>query len=130
MTLSRSSTTESSPRTARFRTSPRLCRYDSLVKNPDSKRTDVEQLNLYFAWASQADDKFWYNEMRGSLDRLKAVAAAEGIYDDSLTQYPNYALFDATGAELYGRANAKRLRKIRDAVDPQRVMDLAAGFVI
>jgi hypothetical protein len=90
----------------------------------------VEQLNLYFAWASKADDKFWYNEMRGSLDRLKAVAAAEDIYDNSLTQYPNYALFDATGEELYGRANAKRLRKIRDTVDPQRVMDLAGGFVI
>lgn len=90
----------------------------------------LEQLNLYCAWASQADDEFWYDEMRGSLDRLKVVAAKEGIYDDSLTQYPNYALFDATGEELYGKVNAKRLRKIRDAVDPERVMELAGGFVL
>lgn len=68
--------------------------------------------------------------MRGSLDRLKVVAAEEGIYDNSLTQYPNYALFDATGEELYGKVNAKRLRKIRDAVDPERVMELAGGFVL
>ena len=68
--------------------------------------------------------------MRGSLDRLKTVAASEGIYNDTFTQYPNYALFDTTAEELYGKENAGRLGKIRDAVDPDRIMDLAGGFAI
>lgn len=68
--------------------------------------------------------------MRESLKRLKVVATKEGIYNDSLTQYPNYALFDTKGDDLYGKVNAKRLREIRDAVDPGRVMDLAGGFIL
>lgn len=100
------------------------------MKFLSGRRLTSEQLNLYCAWASKADDKFWYNEMRESLKRLKVVATKEGIHDDSLTQYPNYALFDAKGEDLYGKVNAKRLRKIRNAVDPGRVMDLAGGFVL
>ena len=88
------------------------------------------QLNLYFAWGSEADDDFWYDQMRGSLDRLKVVAASEGIYNDTFTQYPNYALFDATAEELYGEENAGRLSKIRDTIDPDKIMGLAGGFVI
>ena len=69
--------------------------------------------------------------MRESLERLKRVAIAEGIYDaDRFTQYPNYALANTTAEELYGKVNAARLREIRARIDPERIMNLAGGFEI
>jgi len=68
--------------------------------------------------------------MRDSLERLKEVAIQEGIYDDRFTQYPNYALASSTAEELYGLQNAARLREIREKFDPERIMDLAGGFII
>lgn len=68
--------------------------------------------------------------MRESLQRLKQVAIEEGIYKDTFTAYPNYAISGTTAKELYGDQNAARLRSIRDQFDPDRVMDLAGGFSI
>jgi len=68
--------------------------------------------------------------MRQSVATLKQVAIAEGIWRDSFTAYPNYALANATAAELYGSVNAARLQAIRQRIDPDRVMDLAGGFTI
>lgn len=68
--------------------------------------------------------------MRASLDRLRSVAIAEGIYNDNLTQYPNYAITNTTSQQLYGSQNAARLASIRTKVDPGNVMELAGGFVI
>jgi hypothetical protein len=68
--------------------------------------------------------------MRASIERLKQVAIEDGIYDDSFTQYPNYALSGAAAADLYGEGNAARLRDIRQRIDPERVMDLVGGFEI
>ncbi|KAK4170851.1 hypothetical protein QBC36DRAFT_111704 [Triangularia setosa] len=87
-------------------------------------------LNLYFSWASAAHDEFWYNRMKQSLATLKQVAIEEGIYSDSFTSYPNYAISGTTAEELYGEVNAERLREIRDIYDPAKVMDLAGGFEI
>jgi len=68
--------------------------------------------------------------MRASLARLQDVAIKESIYADYFTQYPNYALFDATAEELYGVENAARLRAIRERIDPEQVMGLVGGFLI
>ena len=68
--------------------------------------------------------------MQQSVDTLTAVAKGEGIYDADLTAYPNYALSTYTGDQLYGPANAARLRKIKAAVDPNGVMDLTGGFTL
>jgi hypothetical protein len=88
------------------------------------------QLNLYFAWANATEDAYWYGQMRESLERLKQVAIEDGIYGDHFTQYPNYALANTTSEELYGSQHAARLSRIRDIIDPDRVMDLAGGFAI
>ena len=85
-------------------------------------------LNLYFAWALPVNDDFWYNAMKESVAILKAEAIREGIYKDSFTKYPNYAITGTTAEELYGTANTARLRAIRQQVDPDGVMELAGGF--
>lgn len=85
-------------------------------------------LNLYFAWISPTEDAFWRGKMQQSIDTLTAVAKREGIYDATLTAYPNYALSTYTGDQLYGSTNAARLRKIKAQVDPKGVMDLTGGF--
>lgn len=87
-------------------------------------------LNLDFNWLSPAEDTFWRTKMQQSVDYLTAVAKREGIYDASLTAYPNYALSTYTGDQLFGPTNAARLRNIKAAVDPQGVMDLTGGFKI
>jgi len=65
--------------------------------------------------------------MQASVARLKKVARDLSIYDDEFTVYPNYAISNTTAEELYG-ANTKRLREIRERIDPKRIMDLAGGF--
>ncbi|KAM7194430.1 hypothetical protein V8F20_007956 [Naviculisporaceae sp. PSN 640] len=89
-------------------------------------------LNLYFAWALQSEDEFWWAKMREIVDRLKTQAQEEGIYLNAETHpaYPNYSLFDEPIEEMYGSANAARLRTLRDKYDPERIMDLAGGFPI
>lgn len=44
--------------------------------------------------------------------------------------YSNYAQGSTPAQELYGPANAARLARIRNEVDPQRTMDLTGGYVI
>lgn len=66
--------------------------------------------------------------MQQSINTLTEVAKKEGIYSEEMYAYPNYALATYTGAQLYGPVNAKRMRKIRERVDPQGVMLLAGGF--
>lgn len=87
------------------------------------------KLNLYFAWISPADDEYWHAAMKVSVTRLKQVAIAQGIYDPEFTVYPNYAITNTTAEELFGE-NTKRLREIKERIDPKRIMDLAGGFDI
>lgn len=87
-------------------------------------------LNLYFSWANAAEDTFWHDRMKQSIATLKQVAVEEGIFLDSFTAYPNYAIAGTPAEELYGVSNTNRLRQIRSRIDPNRVMDLAGGFEI
>ena len=87
-------------------------------------------LNLYFAWTLPSEDAFWRARIQDSVTQPLAVARAEGIYGSDLTAYPNYALSTYTGDQLYGAANAARLRTIRAQVDPLGVMDLTGGFTL
>lgn len=54
----------------------------------------------------------------------------ERVFKDSFTVYPNYAIGDMTADDLYGSANAERLRSIKASVDPNGVMQLAGGFFV
>ncbi|KAH6718370.1 hypothetical protein BKA61DRAFT_599528 [Leptodontidium sp. MPI-SDFR-AT-0119] len=85
-------------------------------------------LNLYFAWDDPEKDAFWRGIMQQSVDTLTEVAKKEGIFNAADPAYPNYALDTYSGAQLYGAANARRLRAIQARVDPNGVMGLAGGF--
>ena len=87
-------------------------------------------LNLYFTWLSPTEDAFWRQMMQQSVDYLRTVAIKEGIWDETGTAYPNYALSTYGGDRLYGSKNAARLRSVKASVDPTGVMDLTGGFVI
>ena len=56
------------------------------------------------------------------------MAKDEGIYVE--TKYPNYAATGTSAESLYGAQNAARLKSIRDAIDQNKVMNLAGGFSI
>ena len=77
-----------------------------------------------------AEDALWRGYIQDSVNQLLAVAKAEGIYSPDMTAYPNYALSTYTGNQLYGAANAAKLRAIRVQVDPTGVMDLTGGFTL
>lgn len=85
---------------------------------------------MYFAWSKESDDEWWYARARQSLATLKQVATEEGIYEDTFLDYSNYVFSDTPAEKMYGVENTKRLREIRDRVDPDRIMDLAGGFAI
>lgn len=85
-------------------------------------------MSLYLAWGLTIDDEFWINSVKLSIANIKQVAINEGIFKDTFTAYPNYAIGDTTAEELYGSANAARLRAIKASVDPDKVMELAGGF--
>lgn len=74
------------------------------------------------------DDEFWIASVKAAIANIKQVAIQEAIFQDSFTAYPNYAIGDTTADELYGTANAARLRSIKTSVDPDGVMELAGGF--
>ncbi|CZT04316.1 related to 6-hydroxy-D-nicotine oxidase [Rhynchosporium agropyri] len=84
-------------------------------------------LNIYFAWTDTKDDAFWNASIQKSLAQLRTVAKAEGILTEE-SVYPGYAYGTTTWDSLYGKANAQRLRTIRQKYDPQGVMLLAGGF--
>lgn len=68
--------------------------------------------------------------MRSTINDLKEVALKEGIFASDFTAYPNYAISNTTTEDLYGAANAARLKSIKQQVDPTNVMGLAGGFAI
>lgn len=99
---------------------------DSAYPHSDSPLS----LNLYFTWTLPIEDAYWRGIMQNSVNHLLAVAKAEGIYAVDMTVYPNYALSTYGGDQLYGAANAARLRAIKAHVDPAGVMELAGGFTL
>lgn len=87
-------------------------------------------ISLFSTWNLASDDDFWYDATKTAIANIKQVAVQEGLFKDSFTAYPNYAIAGTTAQELYGAANAARLRNIKNSIDPDRVMELAGGFDI
>jgi hypothetical protein len=67
------------------------------------------------------------DSLRDGAKTIHDVAIAEGQNLSDAAVYVNYALFDTPLENMYGR-NLARLHRIKDKIDPERVMDLAGGF--
>ncbi|SPQ26230.1 7c09011b-95e8-4631-80b9-58097e272ecf [Thermothielavioides terrestris] len=100
----------------------------SALHNGTTVSYDIEPFTQYGQHATDSAYPHGDSLLPQSLATLKQVAKDEGIYQDSFVAYPNYATADTTAEALYGAANVRRLRAIRDRIDPDRVMDLAGGF--
>ena len=91
-------------------------------------KTNALPLNLYFAWLSPLEDKFWRDAIKASADRISALARSEGQNLDNLYLYPNYAVAGTDPQKIYGQESLTRLAQIRRTVDPNDVMGLTTYF--
>ena len=82
---------------------------------------------LAFEWSKSSLDETMSHALRKSADSLRAAAREDEQDVEHAAVYPNYALFDTPLKDMYGR-NVPRLRAVRRAIDPAKVMDLAGGF--
>ena len=67
------------------------------------------------------------DSLRDGAKTIHDVAIADGQNLSDAAVYVNYALFDTPLENMYG-GNSARLHRIKDKIDPERVMDLAGGF--
>lgn len=78
------------------------------------------------SWLDSLNDEFWIDYTQSVIDRLRKVAIKENIL--SPLTYSNYAPTGTSADQLFGVENAARVRKVRDEIDPDDVMDLAGWF--
>lgn len=86
-------------------------------------------LFIQFGWQLPSDDELFLNELRATTDVLLQLALSDGqdVGGSKQIVYPNYANIGTPLSELYGE-NLSKLRKIREAWDPDEVMYLTGGF--
>jgi hypothetical protein len=65
--------------------------------------------------------------LRKSVKIAHDAAVADGQNVSHASVYSNYALFSTPLEDMFG-ANLPRLRKIKNEIDPEKVIDLAGGF--
>ena len=78
-------------------------------------------------WSNASLDDTMAFALRNISDAIHAAALADGQNVSHAAKYPNYALFGTPLEDMYG-GNVQRLRKIREAVDPEDVMGLTGGW--
>ena len=93
---------------------------------PDRSQTVLPSV-LIISWTNASLDKTMADVLRDGAKTIHDVAIADGQNLTHAAVYVNYALFDTPLEDMYG-GNLARLRRIKDKIDPERVMDLAGGF--
>ena len=94
---------------------------------PPSRSQALLPTNVYFSWVLPSADETMWAAMKEMEGNITALAVAEGQDVADAARYGNEALGDTPVAEIYG-ANIERLKRIREAVDPDNVMGLAGGY--
>jgi hypothetical protein len=92
---------------------------------PHKKGEANHPLVVFTEWEGEENDQFWIGEMKRVLGVL-----AEHIPRNGLPVYSNTALAELTRVEEVYRGNLDRLKRIRNEVDPEKVMSRAGGFKI
>ncbi|KAI0271877.1 hypothetical protein BGY98DRAFT_922663 [Russula aff. rugulosa BPL654] len=78
-------------------------------------------------WINASLDDTMISALRQMSDAVRATAVTDGQNVSHAAIYPNHALFGTPLKDIYG-GNVKRLRKIRENIDPKDVMGLAGGW--
>jgi len=85
-------------------------------------------LVVWSSWENPINDDEFISAIEQSVNRLAAVAKAEGsLCDDPLALYGNYVNAKTPLVDIYGE-NLPRLQAIQDQIDPNNVMGLSGGF--
>ncbi|KAH7334932.1 hypothetical protein B0J17DRAFT_577084 [Rhizoctonia solani] len=86
-------------------------------------------LNLYFAWVSPLDDKWFQNALDESTRIIREQAIAEGqdIAGAKQIKYGNYAAAAEDLSSIYG-SNLDRVKELKKTYDPTSIMSLAGGY--
>ena len=85
-------------------------------------------LLVYFTWNNTLYDDVFVAAVEESVNRLAAVAKAEGSLSDHPTAlYGNYVDANTPLVDIYGD-NLPKLRALKAEIDPKNVMGLAGGF--
>jgi len=85
-------------------------------------------LVVWCNWEDPLNDDEFVAAVEESVDRLSAVAKAEGLLiDDPPALYGNYVNAKTPLVDIYGE-NLPRLRVLQDQIDPSNVMGLSGGF--
>ena len=80
-------------------------------------------------WTDPKEDAFWLDVLRKMTTEIHQFAIKEGCTGKNVPAYYNLALEGTNVEEIFG-GNLEELRKLRETVDPKRVMDRTGGFRI
>ena len=85
-------------------------------------------LLVWFGWTNPLYDDEFVAAAEEYVNRLAAVAKAEGLLiDDPPALYGNYVNANTPLVDVYGE-NLPKLRALQAKVDPSHVMGLSGGF--
>jgi hypothetical protein len=90
---------------------------------PHRKGEANHPIVVFAEWEDKLKDEFWISEVA----RVLGVLSAK-IGQNTLPVYLNTSLAGYTKVEDVYCGNLERLKKIRDKVDPGKVMSRAGGF--
>jgi len=83
---------------------------------------------VYFSWEDPIHDDELVAAVEESVNRLAAVAKAEGLLiDDPPALYGNYVNARTPLVDIYGK-NLPSLQALKAKIDPNNVMGLSGGF--
>lgn len=84
--------------------------------------------NIYFAWSDAKDDDYFKKAARDTAEFIAKQAEAQGQDIKSLHLYPNYCQADTPATQMYGSANAEKLRAAKLKYDPHNIMGKGTSY--
>lgn len=95
---------------------------------PSSRELPLLPTFAYYGFKNASLTDIMLDSMQKTIDRVRGKAVEMGQDIAHVGEYANYALFTTPTVDIYGEKNLARLRKIRDAIDTERIFNLAGGF--
>lgn len=96
---------------------------------PHKRGEPVGPMLVYIRWENEADDNFWLATLKGTLDRILAVATDLGLTPKEPAYYSNLSL-EIMPAHMIYRDNMGWLKEMKAKYDPSDVMGRCGGHKI